>query len=316
MKGKWSAGKIIAVICGSIAAVILLLVTLYISVFQFTRNLIAANVREERYRQTDRGSYDDRYGEEEDSRTEEGTGSGRAGRNREDRSEGRGSYDSKEPEYSREDDDFEYYEFHDELREDLSYQAEFETYEETLGESENVYFSIVYPVVYSDGSMDLTGVNNAAQKELNLLRDYAEAVTEWVQEEDQFVFEAESYVTYMDEEVLSIAYVEHGYLNGNYHESYVVSVNIDMGSRMMMTNSQLLDIDDEFSIEFRNRCERQNGEISSLYYYSDQDITEMLNSDDELILFYTPIGMEVGFNYYNGWVTVTYPDYQKYQKRF
>ena len=42
----------------------------------------------------------------------------------------------------------------------------------------------------------------------------------------------------------------------------------------------------------------------------------MLNSEDELILFYTPIGMEVGFNYYNGWVTVTYPDYLKYQKKF
>lgn len=127
---------------------------------------------------------------------------------------------------------------------------------------------------------------------------------------------AESYVTYMDEDVLSIAYVERGYLNGDYYESYVVSVNVDMDSRMMLTNSHLLDIDDEFSIEFRNRCEKQNGEIRSLDYYSDQDITEMLNSEDELILFYTPIGMEVGFNYYNGWVTVTYPDYLKYQKKF
>ena len=314
MKEKWSAGKIIAIVCGSIAAAALLLVTLYISVFQFTRDVLIANSKEESHRQADRGSYDDgeddrRAGQEEDENR-------RNRREREERTYEQDPYDSKEPEYDREGNDFEYYEFHDELREDLSYQAEFETFEETLGENENIFFSIVYPVFYSKQDVDLTGVNNAVQKELNLLRDYAESVTVWVEDDEQFVFEADSYVTYMDEEILSIAYVEHGYLNGSYHESYVVSVNIDMDSRMMLTNSHLLNIDDEFSIEFRNRCEKQNGEISSLYYYSDQDITEMLNSDDELILFYTPIGMEVGFNYYNGWVTVTYPDYQKYQKRF
>ena len=42
----------------------------------------------------------------------------------------------------------------------------------------------------------------------------------------------------------------------------------------------------------------------------------MLNDDDSLIIFYTPLGMEVGFNYYYGWVTVTYKDYQKYKSLF
>ncbi len=315
MKEKWSAGKITAVVCGSIAAAILLLVTLYISAFQLTRRILIAGAREESYQQTTPGSDGNNEYIEGDERTDGGGAGGRRGRReREDKTNEQDPYESKLPEHDS--NDYEYYEFHDELREDLSYQAEFETFEKTLGENGNIFFSISYPVFYSKQDVDLTGVNNAVQKELNLLRDYAESVTEWVKEDEQFVFEAESYVTYMDEDVLSIAYVEHGYLNGSYHESYVVSVNIDMDSRMMLTNSQLLNIDDAFSIDFRNRCERQNGEISSLYYYSDQDITAMLNSDDELILFYTPIGMEVGFNYYNGWVTVTYPDYQKYQKRF
>lgn len=315
MKKKWSAGKIIGIVCGSIAAAILLMVTLYISVFQLTRDILTAQGRENSYRQTDRGSYDEQEDPEEDRRAgQEDNGGSRSRREREERAYEQDPYENKVPEYDS--NDFEYYEFHDALREDLSYQAEFETFEKTFGENENILFRIIYPVFYSKQDVDLTGVNNAVQKELNLLRDYAESVTEWVDDDEQFVFEADSYVTYMDEEVLSIAYVEHGYLDGSYHESYVVSVNIDMDSRMMLTNSKLLNIDDEFSIEFRNRCEKQNGEISSLYYYTDQDITEMLNSDEELILFYTPIGMEVGFNYYNGWVTVTYPDYQKYQKRF
>ena len=49
---------------------------------------------------------------------------------------------------------------------------------------------------------------------------------------------------------------------------------------------------------------------------SDQEITYYLTDSDYLIIFYTPLGMEVGFNYYDGWVTVTYRDYEKYQKKF
>ena len=120
----------------------------------------------------------------------------------------------------------------------------------------------------------------------------------------------------MDENILSIAYVEYGYLDDEYYESYVISVNIDMESGLALTNSQMLEINDEFSIDFRNRCEKQNGEIEALSMYSDQDITEMLTSDASLIIFYTPMGMEVGFNYYFGWVTVTYQDYQEYESLF
>ena len=109
---------------------------------------------------------------------------------------------------------------------------------------------------------------------------------------------------------------EYAYLDDEMYESYVVSVNFDMESGMQMTNSQILDIDDEFSIDFRERNERQNGQTDGLEYYSDQDITEMLNDDDYLIIFYTPLGMEVGINYYFGWVTVTYTDYEKFSNPF
>ena len=122
----------------------------------------------------------------------------------------------------------------------------------------------------------------------------------------------------MDEDVLSIAYVEYGYLDGEFYESYVVSVNIDMESKMALTNSQILEINDQFSVDFRNRSERQNGEVSYLYNFTDQEITDLLNDDNSLIIFYTPLGMEVGFNYdYGyGWVTVTYKDYAKFQRHF
>ena len=98
--------------------------------------------------------------------------------------------------------------------------------------------------------------------------------------------------------------------------SYIITANVDMENNMALTNSQILDIDDAFSIDFRNRCQKQNGEIEVLSLFTDQDITDLLTNDTSLIIAYTPVGMEIGFNYYYGWVTVTYQDYQKFQNHF
>ena len=52
-----------------------------------------------------------------------------------------------------------------------------------------------------------------------------------------------------------------------------------------------------------------------MLFRSDQQITDYFKSDD-IIVFYTPNGMEIGFNYEEGWVTVTYEEYEKYLKVF
>lgn len=306
MKEKWSAGKIAAIICGGIVAAVVLLVTFYIGVFQLVKGVLSVNLNNEDYQQAYDYDYD--YDGDYDHDYEYNYDY--------DYDYDPDDYDGNHDDSEKENSSSAYYEFHDAISEDLSYRVEFETYDEVMGENENISLNVVYPVFYSESEDDLTGVNNAAQKELKELQNYVHSVSEWLSDNEEFTFEVESYVTYMDEEILSIAYMEYGYLNGEYYEGYVISVNIDMDSKMALTNSQLLNIDDEFSIEFRNRCEKQNGEIESLNYYSDQDITELLTSEDSLIIFYTPLGMEVGFNYYYGWVTVTYPDYQKYQRKF
>lgn len=224
-------------------------------------------------------------------------------------------YDDYYDDYGEGYENSEYYEFHDELRDDLLYQVKFEYYDEWFG-NDNVLVSMTYPVVYGKTNADLSGVNNVIQREMEEIKRYTASIADEIPEGSYFSFEADSYVTYMDEETLSVIYVEYGYLDDETYESYVVSVNVDMESGLAMTNSQILDIDDEFSIEFRNRSEKQNGEVGGLSMFSDQEITDMLTDDDSLIIFYTPLGMEVGFNYYYGWVTVTYKDFEKYKSRF
>lgn len=296
MKGKWSSGKIAALISGSMVAGMVLTVSFCVSAYQLLERIgntgDTVHMENGKYRQEE-----EKPGDFPGETSEPAQGEVDKDKNK-DKNSGQ---------------DMEYYEFHNELRDDLSYQVRFEIYGSSPGFQDNVSVKMEYPVVTGNDEAALKGVNDAIRRELEEVKVYGESVTEWISPEENFAFETECYVTYMDEEILSVIYLERGYLDDEVYESYVVSVNIDMESKMALTNSQLLQIDDEFSVDFRERCERQNGEIQFFSIYSDQDITDLLTDDDSLIIFYTPLGMEVGFNYYYGWVTVTYQDYQKYK---
>ena len=89
-----------------------------------------------------------------------------------------------------------------------------------------------------------------------------------------------------------------------------------MQDGVVLDNTDIIAVDDDFSIDFRYRSDEQNGTIDELDWLSDQEITELLTSPGNLIIFYTPQGMEIGFNYEDGWVTVTYRDYEDFLKIF
>lgn len=305
MNKKWGPGKIIAVISGSIGASIMLMIVFAISLYQMIQSPWFLSDRENRERKemVQESGQEERDGDASD-RKEPDT----------DKADDEKGYDRFRDVPDREEpDEDEYYDFHNEIQRDLSYQIEFKTYQSTYGDRGNISVKMKYPVVTGDGTDHMEGINHAIRAEVEAVDSYGKSVTDWLPDDEEFSFETECYVTYMDEEILSIIYVEYGYLEDEVYESYVIPVNIDMKSKMALTNSQILDIDDAFSIEFRKRCEKQNGEIQFFTLFSDQDITYLLTDEDSLIIFYTPMGMEVGFNYYYGWVTVTYKDYQKYQ---
>ncbi|GFI45829.1 hypothetical protein IMSAGC019_01142 [Lachnospiraceae bacterium] len=305
MKGKWSPGKITGVVLGSVGAGFLLLGSFYIGAIQLTRELQVFS-RERAEGKARR--------EEDAGKGTQGWLDGYNGPSYGDPQEGYG--DEKETPGGGVSENPEYYEFHDAIRRDLSYQVAFENYSSQLGENENVWVEVNYPVVSGREDSELSVINHAIQKELEEITEYADSVAESISEEERYTFEAESYITYMDEKLLSVAYVEYGYLNDEIYETYIITANVDMENNMALTNSQILDIDDAFSIDFRNRCQKQNGEIEVLSLFTDQDITDLLTNDTSLIIAYTPVGMEIGFNYYYGWVTVTYQDYQKFQNHF
>ena len=304
MKKGWSTGKIVGVTLGGIAASLVLGISFVISVYQLSYFF-------EKMDQKSRSRYDRVL--EENSGQE---------RKEDDFSEGQKEPDEEETEdfggYSSQPDG-EYYDFTNDIRSDLSYQVEFRSFlkndfvtREGAGAAVMEYS---YPQISGDAK-NLDGINDALQEELRIVEEHIASSVDYLTGDEEYRFEGVGYVTYMSEKILSVIYVEYGYLNGSYLESYVVSYNVDMETGMLMNNTHLLAVDDNFSVDFRKRCELQNGVIENLDYMSDQEITYYLTDSDYLIIFYTPLGIEVGFNYYDGWVTVTYRDYEKYQKKF
>lgn len=306
MKSKWSGGKIAAVICGSIAGGGILLMLLFFSVFFTVRGLLHSAIKaepQEQIRQEARGDeesapWEDGHeaepGEEEPDQ-------------RKDWSDRKERQEREEPEY---------YEFHNEIREDLSYQVHMKEQNGWRGSASNISSTMVYPEVQGRDTTRIAAVNQALLAELQVVDEYLQRVAESLEQDMTFAFDVDCYVTYMDEQMLSVVYREEGWLDNRMQEAYLISVNLDMESGIPLTNSQILEIDEEFAIDFRERNEEQNGSNDYLDMYSDQDIMELLNSEENLIIFYTPLGMEVGMNYYDGWATVTYKDYEKYLRKF
>ena len=209
----------------------------------------------------------------------------------------------------------EYYTLHDDLKDNLSYSVDFDYIEYDSG-NENVYIVMGYPIITGKDVPNLDKLNETLASEIDQYIEYYEDTYQqyMTDEDDIFYAYINAYVTYMDEEKLSIVYNETVY--GDYTEQvYLECVNIDMENGIILDNTQMLSIDDDFSVEFRQKSDIQNGANSYLDSLTDQEITEYFKSR-HIIVFYVPQGMEIGFNYEEGWVTVTYADYEQYLKSF
>ncbi len=209
-----------------------------------------------------------------------------------------------------------YYDLHDEIRTDLSYQVRMEDFEYETDYDNTIILANI-PVVSGEDVPNLDKINKDIRKEVDEMTalfesEYESHISE--SEENYFVATLAGYVAYMDEDKLSIAWQEEMYSDRD-SGVYLRSINVDMKNGVILDNEDILAIDDEFSVEFRQKSDEQNGEISYLTYMTDQQITDYFKSDD-IIVFYTPKGMEIGFNYEEGWVTVTYEEYEKYLKVF
>lgn len=196
-------------------------------------------------------------------------------------------------------DDF-YKEITDATVQDLSYQVLWKSitvYPDDSGAS--MGYSCICPVLTGEDTEKLDAVNERIQE---VVCEYQDSYLEY----DNGV-ESYGYVTYMDEEICSIV-VQHS-LNENYNTiPYVRAVTFHMDSGRVMEHSEMTQVDDDLIRQFRSMDSYQNGTVDFVSDSSDDELKACLEDEKDSVMFYTPVGLEVGFNYDGGWVTVTIKD--------
>ena len=225
------------------------------------------------------------------------------------------------PNHSREEFNGPYYEdIVDCIDETVPYKVQREFYE-CAEKEQNVCLRTSY--IQLDGNIPAAETINDYLKAqtMNYVQEYEDNKEEFLQTfggtEDGFIVDTRSYVTYNDSEKISVA-VEQKVKMGNYF-SYVslYGINVNLVTGTILDNASILSLNDGFGEEFRQRSNQQNGiSEGGIEPYSNVEILSMLTDPDSLIIFYTPIGLELGYQYegdrYSGWITISMQDYEKY----
>lgn len=186
----------------------------------------------------------------------------------------------------------------------------------------NVCIRIAY--IQLEGDIpNLENLNKEIKEEsLYLARIYDEQKERYDAYVDEYgggyIAYVDSFVTFNSDDRMSIVLDESYHMadESKYLGLYGININVDTGT--LLENTEILKMDEQFASDFKKRSKKQNGAIDTgVDERTDKEVEELLNSENNLIIFYTPLGMEVGYSYsidYTvGWVTVTYKDFEQFE---
>lgn len=215
-----------------------------------------------------------------------------------------------------------YYEMCNCIDEDVSYQFVYENFEE-LDKDLNVCVRINYYQLEGD-IPNLDEINKTLKQQAmwageRYLSNKGDFEYEFEKYGAGYVATVESYITYNDDQTVSM--VSDIYYESATEVNKVINcTNVDLITGTVIRNTDILDITDEFLDDYRDICEEQNGEISVFTVFDNDDLREFFEDEENLIIYYTPCGLETGINYSTseryGWVTATLTDYEQYMKSY
>ena len=198
-------------------------------------------------------------------------------------------------------DDKYYQELTDSITQDLSYNVVWESMSLRPSDSNATYkYDCSYPVLSGKEKKKLDAVNQEIEKMACEYRDV-------YQDYDAGVL-SYGYVTYMDEDKISVV-IRHSLSEGKKTAAVVRAATFRMDTGEKMSHSDMVEVDEYLVYQFRSRNTYQNGEVEYVDGLSDTELLECLKDKKDSIMFYTPVGLEIGFNYKDGWVTVTLKNY-------
>ncbi len=217
-------------------------------------------------------------------------------------------------EYGDYGDDYEYYEpspndayyeeFVDATRNDLDYQIWWasDSMNPDDYESELSYYT-TYPVLMpSEGAHGNYDRINEMLKEAglhykNVFQNYSGGTNSY------------AYVTYMDEDKISVCF-QHQLYEGNIYLPVIQMWTFDVKTGKEIPVEEMFTADLELAMRVRTQDKNQNGGTKYIQDLSDEELLEILKDPQQVGACYTPVGLEIGFNYQSqdgnmGWVTVT-----------
>ncbi len=200
-----------------------------------------------------------------------------------------------------------YLELADAIRDDLSYSVDFVDYEVSDAE-----YNVDIWVQYVEVSDDIPFADEINEQLKDGAMYYAQQFDSMSAVDLQLT--SLSYVTYMDENTLSVV-VDERYSYEDYMQYDLYCMNFDLTTGALLYNTEIIDVDNSLAKAFRKQSEYQNGITSSVDDYTNEEIEEFLADEDSLILFYSPVGLEIGYNHPEGWVTATFKNYEEYLKK-
>lgn len=198
-------------------------------------------------------------------------------------------------------DDPYYTEIVDATVQDLSYEIEWHgisIYPDDDDCSE--YYSATIPYIISDDKELMDWVNEEIRE---MVCKYQDSYREYA-----FGSYSIGYVTYMSEDRLSVV-VRHDLEGSDYRSLFELdALTFDMGTGQVIPYEDMVQADMELVKRFRSQNSLQNGTVPFLDQLTDEELLEYLQDDETRMVFLTPVGTELGFNYSGGWVTVTLKD--------
>ncbi len=224
----------------------------------------------------------------------------------------------KEPYVPSAQDDY-YVELADAVREDLSYQIEWEEYD-YVDDKTGATAVGRYPRLVGGRIPHIDELNERIKEEATYYSELYAYYKEWQEGESlSYASESMGYVTYMDEERISIVFQERFVMDMESSIS-LYSINIDLMSGEILDNGSVIQYSQELAEAFRAQNDYQNGYVEAVDSMNDEELLDFLSDPDTNIVFFTPVGLEIGFNYSTsdstGWVSATLKDYSRYTKKF
>ena len=234
-----------------------------------------------------------------------------SGDRQDDSAEERGKNDAYEPSPS----DEYYKEITDALRGDLPYGIEW-VESDLSRKQEDASFYALYPQLTGD-IPNRKELNRSIEEAALAYRDYCQFAIEAAGFSTCHV-QSFGYVTFMSEDVMSIVFDERIYLNQTKLPG-LCAINIDVRTGTLLSNQEMVSYTDTLTRKFRSQNSVQNGDKMDLAEWPDELIGQLLASEAGVV-FYTPVGLEIGFNYsgtngMSGWVTVTVKNYEQFLKK-